>query len=273
MNNRIIILILILFLNWINPIKLFSQIGIKGTFIIVAIGNDGIMIASDSRGVIYDTKDSTKRILAIYDSINKSFLIKNQIALVSTGDAVIGDKFLESIIKNYEKNLKICPNIKELLIDFYKYCKDTLPDDVNTLFFVNKMICAGFENNVPVICLSQDGELVATIGDGIIESYKTILSEKYKNELYSKKLSCYELGLLAEKTITEYAVKSKLTEIIGGKIRILHLKPGGYEWIKNKPSRFKWTKGSEFIQDVKLGNVYINYTSTENFIKFWKLFK
>ncbi len=71
---------------------------IKGTLIIATITKEGIVLAADSRGVMFD--EGVK--FAYIDSIPKIFNL-NQFTIAIAGYTAFGDKFLHQIIYDFSK--------------------------------------------------------------------------------------------------------------------------------------------------------------------------
>ena len=77
-----------------------QRLGIHGSFVIAAICRDGIIVASESRGNIFDTRDKDRKPMAYYDVIQKVFPIGNK-AIAETNQGLIAGRFFSSIVADF----------------------------------------------------------------------------------------------------------------------------------------------------------------------------
>jgi hypothetical protein len=75
----------------------FAQIGIKGSYCTGAIGSDVIILAADSRRVLFDPDDVHKAAICYFDSIQKVFIV-NRFGLAFIGNSTVNNQYLKVII-------------------------------------------------------------------------------------------------------------------------------------------------------------------------------
>jgi|GEM_PF-7003613 len=262
--NSIKILLLISF--WTN--NAFSQkVGINSSFFIAAIGSNGIMIASESRGSIYDQTDSSHSILAYCDEEQKTAIMGAD-GFAETGNGLYGGVFFKGVIHRFAMVSLKPPPLSHLFANLLYFCQQDMPVSVYNLFASNLMVAAGYENGKPTICyyngiLKNKGCINTT---GYFESDTTIFKD-----LYSDTISCENLGKIAIKAIYKYA-KDNNKQSIGGPVRILKIDSSGTYWIENKPI-FNWNYFSDFLSDYNKHKVKLQYTSKKNIKKVKELFE
>ena len=79
-----------------------SNLKVKGSFFIIAQGSDGIMVAADSRSVIFNNFDSSHTPLAYFDSTQKAFIVGKNV-IVFTGSGLYGNWLTNGIIDVYKR--------------------------------------------------------------------------------------------------------------------------------------------------------------------------
>lgn len=226
---------------------------ISGSFVITAIGSDGIIMASEARANIFDRKDAKQTPVGYFDTIQKVFP-KDNMAIGETGQGVIANVFFSTIINDFYSKLVNCStnNVLPSLID---YANRFLPMEIHHDFFNLKLFSAGYNNSIPTICYfnNQQTPNFGCITNGFIQSDKTIFGDKY-----SGRMNCKELAQLAEEAIKEYASHSDRWKTIGGPISVLQITQSNTEWLLNQPVTPKWTYVHEFIADYKSKSFSIN---------------
>lgn len=226
---------------------------ISGSFVITAIGSDGIIMASEARANIFDRRDTKQTPVGYFDTIQKVFP-KDNIAIAETGQGVIANVFFSALINDFYGKLVNC-SANDILPALIEYANKFLPKEIHQDFFNQKLFSAGYHNSIPKICYfnNQQTPNFGCITDGFIQSDKTIFGDKY-----SVKMNCQELAQLAEEAIKEYASHSDRWKTIGGPISVLQITPTTTEWLLNQPETQKWTYVHEFITDYKSESVSVN---------------
>lgn len=230
-----------------------TKIGIRGSFFIGAICNDGIIIAAESRGNIFDKRDDSKTPLAYFDDIQKIFPIEKK-CIAETGQELIGNYFFSHICREFYRRTSPKIPIDDLLPEFIQFCERHMLGEIFQELKNQKLIAAGYKNDLPTLCyfdINVDPNFKC-INNGLIESDITLLKGYDTGDL-----SCKEVAELAEKAIQEYASINDRWKTIGGPISILKITVDNIEWVKNEPTYNEWTKSEDFIEDYQKGMVEI----------------
>lgn len=74
-------------------------LSVKGSFLIAAICKDGIVLASDSRGNIFDRSDRDETPIAYFDANQKIFPVGRH-AIADTGQGLILNVFFSAIVRS-----------------------------------------------------------------------------------------------------------------------------------------------------------------------------
>lgn len=247
----------------------FSQknIGIKGSFFIAAIANDGIMVSTESRGNFYDISTKSQTPIAYFDGIQKAFVIGNSV-MASTGSGVCGDYFLCTIIEEFKKQIKKEIPTSQLIKSFLKYCENNLKPSSYLTISKNLLVAGGYENNKPIISFYNgiDNEY-GIINEGYVESDISSFTTKY-----SKNKDTQTLGNFATNAIYQYAKDHNKVNTIGGNVSVVKITTQNITWIKNKPS-CTWFDIQSFVREYKKGNAKVYFPYPKNKDILVKLFK
>lgn len=235
-----------------------QHLGVRGSFMIAAVGKDGIIVATDTRGCIFDKEDPNKTPVAYFDGTQKQFIIGHSV-LANTGNATLGNLFFTAFIANFTQNTKKCPEVDNFFITFFKYCQNLLNEELLSQLLSNSMLVAGYQNNKPTICYYDNDSIGCIENFGFIESD---LSSFSKN--YNQKLNCDSIAILAERAIQEYAMTKEHWKTIGGEISIIKI-PKNLPPVWVKKSKFNdWIYTYELIDDYKKGHFKLNFIKPFN---------
>jgi hypothetical protein len=230
----------------------------KGSYCIGAIGKDGIILAADSRGMLYYTNDPLKKPVCYYDSVQKVFLV-NRFALAFVGNSTVNDYYLRIIVNQYKLNDFSKVKGDSVIYDFLKFCKKIFKNDsvYNSFILNTKIMSIGYEKNKPFVCyydLLSPFLYVKNPKSSFISA-----PPDYFRPHYSDTLSCFQLAKIAEKSIYEYAEKQNFTDIIGGEIMVIQLnKDNSHKWLLHSPKYArKWSRTADFDKDYKAGKIKI----------------
>jgi hypothetical protein len=231
-----------------------SNIRCGGSFVISAICRDGIILASESRANIFHRTDPSQTPLAYYDTCQKIFPI-GEAAIAETGQGLIGNAFFSAIVGDFSQRIIQHPSSNNLLSLFIDHCKKTMQPDVFAEIRKQKLFAAGYNGSIPFVCYfneqQPDGPF-GCINAGLIESYKTSLSER-KDEL--KNLTVTKVAQLSQKAIQSYAGEGERWKSIGGPIDVLCITPSGSCWLKKNTPDQKYTSVKEFVIAYQQGNI------------------
>ncbi len=236
-----------------------NKLGIKGSFVIATICQDGILIATESRANIYDRSKDEQIPLAYFDTIQKVFPIE-RFAIAETGQGLIGDVFFSTIVKDFSSSAKI-DKPQDVLPLFLDYSKNTMHPNIYEDLQNQILFSAGYDNGEPIIGYfnkNQHPQLGFVNGNGIIESDKTIVAEINFSEI----LCDIGADMLVE-AIEEYAGIGERWKTIGGPISVLKITKDSTEWIRNEPEVQRWDVVSQMIEEYKKDNSIIQLVSEE----------
>jgi len=229
-----------------------ENIGIKGSFMLAAIGSDGIIVVTETRGVIYDIKDKNESPLAYYDGVQKEFIFGNNV-FASTGKGAIGKLMFSALIRDFKEKLLSNPPIDIFFNVFKDYYTAYIPDELHSQIESNKMLVAGYYNKKPTIYLYQNSEVIYIDSQGYIQSDKSSFSTKYKSNL-----SCDSLISLATESIVNYSRQNNNWRTIGEEVCIIKITETGLPtWVKK--INFKdWKYTTDLIDDYNNGGLKLN---------------
>jgi len=261
-STTIILLVLLLFAPTIRafaetPQSQTQKLGLTGSFVISAICKDGIIIASDSRGNIFDKTDMQQNPIAYFDTVQKVFPIGPN-AIAQTGRGLIFNVFFPAIIKNFAATGSNT-QVDKLLPAFIDYCKRQYPYEFVEEIRRQKLFAAGYINNSATICYfneeQPEGRFGCIKGSGLIESAPTLFS-KYKTKFASMPFK--QAAASAKKAIQAYAKEGNRWKTIGGRISVLLITKTSTRWIENEPPLQRWTYLQEFANEYFQGKVDIH---------------
>jgi hypothetical protein len=240
-----------------NELQVFrDEIGVKGSFVIAAICKDGIIIASDSRGNIFDNTDKQQTPIAYFDTIQKIFPIGSN-AIAETGQGLILNIFFSAIVKDFINHTSDIP-VDMLLPTFIEYCDRQLPSKAVIEIRKQKLFAIGYMNDSPAICYYNKDQPEGCFGciqdHGFIESAPTILMDEKELTL----LSCKQAAARVKNAIQMYAKENERWKTIGGPISILFVSKTGPIWIENQLPAQRWTYIQAFVSEYQKGKIKLH---------------
>lgn len=242
-----------------------AQEGLRGSYVVAGIGNDGVIMASDSRLVFFDSslgKDAVN--LGYFDSCVKVFVV-GKFAIGFVGNATIGNVFLGEMVRMYENEMPFDISIEMLIPDFINHFDNILPPSGKERLAGVKIFAVGYSKDKPRICAAknENGQWLHNNDVGTaITSDKGIFVEES-----SDTMSCEQLADLADFSINHYIDETKTTSV-GGLISVLKItKEGQFEWIRNKPAQFPWPTTVDLLKDYFDNKVTIHFFESSNKLK------
>jgi 20S proteasome alpha/beta subunit len=224
---------------------------VKGSFVIAAICRDGIIVASDSRGML---KDRRGRRIGYYDTNQKIYPMRDNL-IADTGYASLNDpniSFLSALMSRFAKSDSSRVEVDRLPDSYFKYSSGVLSNagadsaKVQTLFF------AGFKAKKPEICVyqGQSTHAVRCTFQGYLSS-----PGQHIEELRSlKSMSFAQAAAVMRKTIEDYAAAVR-PGLVGGPVVIRTLTPSGSQWFGSHPDWPQWDSFSDLEKDYGSGRV------------------
>jgi len=230
-----------------------KKLGLHGTLIIAAIGTDGIMIAADSRTILYF--NNPRENLAYFDGAEKITTIKHY-GVGVVGVAEVEGKSAIQIIKEYESSSDTNLDLSYIPYDFGKYLIHKLTNVQLQDLKNNLFIFCGYANKEAKII----GVYLEKDTFGVVSANHYLISDRDASRYfkYNSKLNSFQLGQIAKKAIYEFALKEGKKETIGGEISILKVNSNNsYSWIKKVGG--KWHTFKDFFNLYFKGKVKIHY--------------
>ena len=224
---------------------------VKGSFVIAAICRDGIIVASDSRGML---KDRGGRRIGYYDTNQKIYPMRDKL-IADTGYASLNDpriSFLSALMSRFAKSESSRVEVDQLPTSYFKYSSELLSDagadsaKLQTLFF------AGFKARKPEICIyqGQSSHAVHCTFQGYLSSPGQHI-EELRN---LRSMSFAQAAAVMRKTIEDYAAAVR-PGLVGGPVVIRTLTLSGSEWFGSHPDWPEWDSFSDLEKDYDSGRV------------------
>lgn len=208
----------------------------KGTLIIAAVCEDGVIIAADSRST-HVCKDKNGEYIAqgYKDSCQKIFIVKG-IPIANTGLNNFDGWTLSTLVEKFNTGQEILDSsIKDIINAFVTILKYNFPAKSYPLLAQNRFYTGGYLDGIPVV-ISGDYDSIKPIVGGLYYSDKgagTIVKKYIPNK--EKLLPCSLLKDILEKIIIEFGKTNKL---VGGPVSIIKVnKDNSYTWIQNDFSK------------------------------------
>ena len=231
---------------------------IHGTIIMVAIVKDSIVMVADSRGAIRVLDPLNCAGAAGYiDSFPKIFEIKGYL-IATAGEFMIGNKFVQQIVKDFNKKYPQKINLQETIMKFQSYLDSVYPTSIYTTSKKQQFIAAGFMRNKPQTITFNRNDLPAKISsfnsEGVNANEHKILAyiPKYKAERFD----CRTVANVFEKCILDFAKDNNKEACIGGAISVAKMtSPSKITWVKNNFNNREYLNFNQFINDLKLEKI------------------
>jgi hypothetical protein len=158
-----------------------GRLGVRGSFVSAVICRDGVVMASDSRAVVFSRGDKARTPIAYFDTQQKIFPIGLN-AIGETGQGSILNIFVSALIGDFMRRVPASVNldVDQLLPAFLKYSESRLPPEALAEVREQTLFSAGRIGTSPAICYFREGEPRSTFAcvkdSGLIQSAPTLLS-------------------------------------------------------------------------------------------------
>jgi hypothetical protein len=227
----------------------------KGTFFIVAVCKDGIVIGVDSRvSFTMNRQDSVYKIPeAYFDPIQKVFAIRD-FAMVMAGKASFNGRSIESQIKSFDSTIVNEDSLLQIVNLWHRFA---LKVDDNML--QQKVVFAKYENGNPTLIIPEATRYIKTIDK---ENFITYDTSDFENH-YKNRYSCKKMAKIIKRDIYAYAIKMNKKEIIGGPISLLKISPDNKITWLSKIQYLHYTTDKDIWSKYKNGELKIKFTSEE----------
>lgn len=231
-----------------------APIRVKGSFVIAAICKDGIIVASDSRGML---KDRQGRRVAYYDLNQKIFPLGNNL-IADTGYASLNDSkisFLSALMFRFANNSLSHVDISQLPSSYFRFAGAVLSPTGAESAKLQTLVFAGFEENQPMLCIYQ-GESSRSLRCSF-SGYVSSPNQKIRGLENVRSLSFQEAAHIMQRTIEDYA-SAVQPGFVGGPVVIRTITRSGSNWFGVRPDWPNWNSFTDLAEDYRRGRVSFN---------------
>lgn len=223
----------------------------KATLIIAGLAKDGIVLAADTRGSIFETTDYKKQPIAYVDSLNKIFFI-NGFIVTSAGNSMFGNKSIGYVIRQFDAQIDKSFDILQTASLFQQYIA-SMPEEAHAKN--NTFIFVGYKDTVPyIIGFNRQKSIVYNRGGIVSDTGAT----KYLSYMDKKPRSCKSLGKKFAKTMQQFAEETNQTGSIGGPISIVQMRPNNkVHFISNNFTDREYESAEELFNAIESGKLLI----------------
>jgi len=228
-----------------------APVRVKGSFVIAAICKDGIIVASDSRGML---KDRQGRRLAYYDTNQKIFPIGDKL-IADTGYASLNDpniSFLAALMLRFANNPFSRVEVEQLPNSYFSFAASLLPSAGADSAKLQTLVFAGFTRNKPKLCIyhGESGRTLDCSSAGYVSSPK----ERILGLQNVQNMSFPEAAQVMRKTIDDYAAAVQ-PGLVGGPVVIRTITHSGSQWVASHPDWPTWNSFTDLADDYKTNHV------------------
>ena len=225
---------------------------IKGSYVIAAVCRNGIIVASDSRGML---KDGYGRRIAYYDVNQKIFPIGRSL-IADTGYASLNDphtSFLSALMAQFAQSTRSHIDIDRLPDSYFNYVNRTLSAQGAESAKVQTLMFAGFKQTEPTLCVyrgESNNNGVKCRSSGYLSSPQGRIASLEN----VKALSFEQAARVMQKEIQDYAAAVQ-PGVVGGPVVIRVITQSGSAWWGQPPHWPKWSSFSDLAGDYRAGLV------------------
>lgn len=224
---------------------------VKGSFVIAAICRDGIIVASDSRGML---KNREGRRIAYYDVNQKIFPIGNAL-IADTGYASLKDpsvSFLSALMARFAENVQPGIDVEQLPGSYFNYVTAALPPDGAESARIQTLVFAGFRRTRPLLCIykGESGRELTCRASGYVSSP----GQEIVGLQNVSSLSFAQAARVMQKTIDDYAAAVQ-PGLVGGPVVVRTITPSKSEWFAKTPDWPNWISFADLAKDFETGRV------------------
>jgi 20S proteasome alpha/beta subunit len=228
-----------------------APLRVKGSFVIAAICKDGIIVASDSRGML---KDREGRRIAYYDVNQKIFPIANNL-IADTGYASLSDariSFLSALMSRFGQNPVSRVAVDQLPASYFSYADSILGEAGAQSARVQTLVFAGYKQEKPILCM-YEGESSGTTRCRFSGYFSSPRGEIFGLQNVSS-LSFAEAAQVMEKTINDYAAAVQ-PGLVGGPVVMRIITRSGSKWFRSRPDWPNWESFTDLADDYRKSRV------------------
>ena len=230
-----------------SALRELAPVRIKGSFVIAAICKDGIIVASDSRGML---KDSQGRRIAYYEVNQKIFPVANNL-IADTGYASLNDariSFLSALMSRFAESPVARVEVDKLPASYFAYADSVLGATGAESAMVQTLVFAGFKEDRPILCIYEGESSRATKcrSSGYLSSPKEEIFGLQK----VGSLSFAEAAQVMQKTIDDYAAAVQPGSV-GGPVVMRIITRSDSKWFGVRPDWPNWESFTDLADDYR----------------------
>jgi hypothetical protein len=232
--------------------QLSPSMVVHGSFAVVIVCKDGIVVAADSRGTIQNSRGKN---LGYYDDVQKVFVLNHNV-LAYTGLETIQNLYFGAVVRDFSKNAP--KGVQQIGAAFSAY-STSFPVEAKTQLLNQKLLLAGYsEAGEPTICYFSMAQTVGPAQEcghrGFIASDHCLLDRVGAERIVA--LDHSQAAVMARRAIIDYA-RAHHASNIGGPVQVLWLSGSGVSWLRQTPQH-EWTYIHDFAHDYWLHKVNIH---------------
>jgi hypothetical protein len=225
---------------------------VHGSFAVVIICKDGIVVAADSRGTI---QNSLGKQLGYYDEVQKVFVLNHNV-LAYTGLETIQNLYFGAMVRDFSKNSP--KDVQQVATAFSAY-SNSFPSKAKAQLLNQELLLAGYSDaGEPTICYFSMAQTIGSAQDcghrGFVASDRCLLDKVGAEKIGT--LNHSDVAVIARKAITNYA-RAHHTIDIGGPVQVLWFSRSGANWLR-QPPQHGWTYIHDFAHDYWLHKVSVH---------------
>ena len=230
--------------------QIFSEA--HGTLIFVATGNDGIMMAVDSRLSLSKNNET----IGIADGIDKLYNLKG-FAVCFEGNGILDStRFLSATFKEYNSLHRKKETFSKAITGYIDYMKNNYQKQLRNDMGKNIFIFAGFEKRKPYVTIWSPDNTFTTFNekDSVFECTDAKAKEYFG--VYNPKETCSQLAARATNAMNKYIQEDKAFKA-GKPLRIVMVKPNNRIVSLNKFRGKQFYTTAAFEEAVNNGDVKV----------------
>ncbi len=239
-----------------------------GSFCIIAVCKDGIVLGCDSRGAfvkdarIGHAKDSGN-VLAFHDNVQK-IKVLNNFLIGATGTNIARGRYIFSYLDEFRQSGDTSKNVLTGIRSLYTFLQQRYPFLVPVFTQEMSVMLGGYNGETPVAArINRDGTLSTATGKGWFSSGgpKTM---KYFN--YTVNASCEAIAKMIKKEIEMYPLNEKQDKyLVGGPTMVVKISKGNkITWLYNRPTKQNPNTMQQFYEQYKKGEIKMMFPDQKN---------
>jgi 20S proteasome alpha/beta subunit len=233
----------------------------RGTLIFGMICTDGIVLASDSRGMFVDTINGKEVVIAYFDKNRKIFDIGG-FKIAKAGKSAVGNYLQGYVFKEFDKSNHSHKSLDSIFNDYVQFCMDNFCVSKGAVMNYQVYIIAGYKNKIPYLInyMSSRSE-TQNILSAFTTNHYSIL--KYLTLPSKDSLTC-KIAAASIKSAINRLAEDDFELGIGGEVEVIKITPENKikKIICFKPVR-EYKTGWGLDKAILDGKIELKYKSDE----------